>query len=278
MREDYREIVKFLLTSGAKINQPDANGTTPLLLALMDGHIDLARFLIEQRADINAADGYGRTPLFSAIDARNAGFYANPHAGPNETDALDVIKTLLDRGARPEVRTNAVVPNRGWQQTDGSWVNFTGQTPFLRAALAGDITVMRLLLAHGANPNVATEGGTTPLMAAAGVNYVAGRTFTHSPSETLEAVRLCLDNGADVNAQNSMGFAAAHGAANRGLDDILRLLADHGANLAIKDKEGRTPETFAEGVFLAVTPPASKPETAKLIRDLTEKYDSKAQR
>jgi ankyrin repeat protein len=171
-----------------------------------------------------------------------------------------------------------VVPNRGWQQTDGSWVNFTGQTPFLRAALAGDITVMRLLLAHGANPNIATEGGTTPLMAAAGVNYVAGRTFTHSRSETLEAVRLCLDNGADVNAQNSLGFAAAHGAANRGLDDVLRLLAEHGANLAIKDKEGRTPVTFAEGVFLAVTPPAAKPETAKLIRDLTEKYDSKAQR
>jgi hypothetical protein len=55
-------------------------------------------------------------------------------------------------------------------------------------------------------------------------------------------------------------------------------LAEHGANLAIKDKEGRTPVTFAEGVFLAVTPPAAKPETAKLIRDLTEKYDSKAQR
>jgi len=278
VRDDNREMVKLLMSSGAKINQPDANGTTPLLLALINGHIDLAKFLIDQNADINAADGYGRTPLFSAIDARNAGHYANPYDGSNETDALDVIKTLLDRGARADVRTKAVVPNRGWQQTDGSWVNFTGQTPFLRAALAGDITVMRLLLAHGANANLATEGGTTPLMAAAGVNYVAGRTFTRSRNETLEAVKLCIENGAEVNAQNSLGFTAAHGAANRGLDDVLHLLAEHGANLDVKDKEGRTPLAFADGVFLAVTPPTPRPETAKLIRELLQKFDSKAGR
>jgi ankyrin repeat protein len=278
VREDNREIVKLLLASGAQINQPDANGTTALLLALIDGHIDLAQFLLERGADINSADGYGRTPLFSAIDARDAGFYANPYAGTNETNPLDVIKVLLDRGAHPDVRTRAVVPNRGWQQTDGSWVNFTGQTPFLRAAFAGDVTVMRLLIAHGANPNLATNDGTTPLMAAAGVNYVVGRTFTHPRVDTLEAVKLCLETGADVNAQNSLGFTAAHGAANRGLDDVLRLLAEHGANLAAKDKEGRTPLTFAEGVFLAVTPPAAKPETAKLIGELIQRYDSKAQR
>lgn len=277
VRDNNSEMVKLLLDSRAKIDQPDANGTTPLLLALINGHIDLAKFLIEKGADINAADGYGRTPLFSAIDARNAGFYSNPYT-TNETSPLEVIQLLLDRGARPNVRTKAVVPYRGWQQTDGSWVNFTGQTPFLRAALAGDITVMRLLLAHGANPNLATVGGTTPLMAAAGVNYVAGRTFTHSRSETLEAVRLCIENGADVNAQNSLGFAAAHGAANRGLDDVLRLLAERGANLAVKDKEGRTPVTFADGVFLAVIPPTPRPDTAKLIRELIQKYDSTTQR
>src|SRR5947207_10050817 len=81
VREDNREVVKLLLASGAQINQTDANGTTALLLGLIDGHMDLAQFLIERGADINSADGYGRTPLFSAIDARDAGFYANPHAG-----------------------------------------------------------------------------------------------------------------------------------------------------------------------------------------------------
>ena len=110
VREDNREIIKLLLASGAQINQPDANGTTALLLALIDGHLDLAQFLIERGADINSADGYGRTPLFAAIDARDAGFYANPLAGTNETSPLDVIKSLLDRGAHPDVRTKAVVP------------------------------------------------------------------------------------------------------------------------------------------------------------------------
>jgi len=79
-------------------------------------------------------------------------------------------------------------------------VDFTGQTPFLRAALSGDITVMRLLLDRGADPNRATDAGTTALMAAAGVNWMGGQTFTESKDALMEAVRLCLEKGADVNA------------------------------------------------------------------------------
>src|SRR5690606_27320265 len=106
-----------------------------------------------------------------------------------------------------------------------SWVDFTGQTPFLRAALAGDVTVMRLLLEHGADPGIATFGGTTPLAAAAGVNWVVNQTFDEGPAALLAAVELCYELGNDVNAVNSMGIAAIHGAANRGSNDIVRFLA-----------------------------------------------------
>ena len=153
-------------------------------------------------------------------------------------------------------------------QLTGSWVNFDGQTPLIRAALAGDITLMRLLLEHGANPNLSTYEGTTPLMAAAGVNWVIGETFTRSEDEYLAAVRLCLELGNDVNTVNKQGFTAMHGAANRGFDKMITLLAEKGAKLDAKDSQGRTPMTFAEGVFLALQPPSRKPTTIALLQKL----------
>jgi ankyrin repeat protein len=148
-------------------------------------------------------------------------------------------------------------------------VDFTGQTPFIRAALAGDVTVMKRLLARGADPKIPTFGGTTALMAAAGVNWVVDQTADEGPKALLDAVQLCVELGLDVNAINSMGLTAAHGAANRGSDDILRFLAGKGARLEVKDKEGRTPLTWAEGVFLATHPARPKPSSIALLKQLT---------
>jgi hypothetical protein len=83
-------------------------------------------------------------------------------------------------------------------------------------------------------------------------------------------VKVCLDLGFDVNAVNQMGLAAVHGAANRGSDDIIELLASRGARLDIADKEGRTPTTWAEGVFLATNSPVAKPSTIALLKRLLQ--------
>ena len=153
-------------------------------------------------------------------------------------------------------------------QFDASWVNFDGQTPFVRAALSGDIEVMRLLLANGADPNIKTAQGTTSLMAAAGINWIPGQTYSHSEEEYVEAVKLCLERGADVNAANSLGLTAIHGAANRGWVSMIQILADHGARLDVKDIGGRTPMIFAQGIFLAVRPPEAKPKAIALLKEL----------
>jgi ankyrin repeat protein len=178
-----------------------------------------------------------------------------------------LIKALLAKGAATNTRANTM-PVRGFMQVSANWANFDGQTPFLRAALAGDITVMRLLLEHGADPNINTNDGATPLMAAAGVNWVVSQTFSHSDAEYLEAAMLCIDKGNDVNAVNSQGFTAVIGAANRGFDAMIKLLAEHGAKLDVKDKQGRSAMTFAEGVFLAVNPPVNRPTTIALLKQL----------
>jgi ankyrin repeat protein len=131
---------------------------------------------------------------------------------------------------------------------------------------------MKLLGEHGADPNIKSANGTTPLMAAAGVNWTVAQTFDEGPEALLEAVKLAHGLGNDVNAQNALGLAAVHGAANRGLNDIIRWLAANGAKLDIVDNVGRTPVTWAHGVFLATHPPVDGPETAALIESLLAQH------
>jgi ankyrin repeat protein len=274
-RDGRLESARILVTAGANVNQADANGITPLIMAITNNHVDVARFLMERGADINASDWYGRTPLWAAVETRNMDVDNATFENSVDREPLfTLIEALLDRGANPNVRMKEVPPiRRSMLRVTGSlsWVDFTGQTPFLTAALSGDLRVMRLLLAHGADPHIPTVAGTTALMAAAGVNWVFFQTYDEGPTALLDAVKLCWELGMDVNAVNSMGLTALHGAANRGSDEIIRFLVEKGARLDVKDNEGRTPLTWAEGVFLATHPARPKPSSIELIKQLTAK-------
>jgi len=268
-RDGNLEMARVLLDAKADLERRSANGTRPLVVAIINNHIELAMFLLEQGADPNAADDFHkRTPLYAAVEMRNPDFTReSPPTVSDKRDPMDLIKALLARGADPNAQVNTT-PVRGFMQGSASWVNFDGQTVFIRAALAGDITLMRLLLQHGADPNIKTYEGSTALMASAGVNWVVAQTYSRSEDEYLEAAKLCLEKGADVNAINNQGFTPMHGATNRGFDKMVQLLFDHGSKLDVKDKQGRTPTTFAEGVFLAVQPPVRKPNTIALLEKL----------
>ncbi|HUQ51078.1 MAG TPA: ankyrin repeat domain-containing protein, partial [Gammaproteobacteria bacterium] len=166
-------------------------------------------------------------------------------------EAFALIERLLEAGAEPNARTREFPHERRYiVSVVGSvaWVDLTGQTPFLRAAAAGDLRVMRLLLAHGADPNIATTAGTTPLMVAAGVNWAVAETFDEGPAALLEAVRLAHELG----------------------NDVIEYLAANGARLDVRDREGRSPLDWAAGVFLATHPPVRKPETIALLERLLE--------
>jgi ankyrin repeat protein len=271
-RDGRMDTVRMLLEAGADINARDANDITPLITAITNNHPELARYLIERGADVKAVDWYGRTPLWAAIETRNMDVdNASFENGIDRAPFLALIEVLLQRGADPNARTKEVPPIRNdFLRITGSlsWVDFTGQTPFITAALAGDVTVMKLLLKHGADPNIPTFAGTTALMAAAGVNWVVDQTYDEGQPALLEAVKLCVELGLDVNAVNSMGLTALHGAANRGSDEIIKYLVSIGARLDVKDKEGRTPLTWAEGVFLATHPARPKPNSIALIKQL----------
>ena len=270
-REGRVEAVRMLLAAGADREVGDANDIRPLVMALTNNQLPVARLLLEAGSDVNAADWFGRAPLWSAIDVRNQ--EVNDGAQDNGIDrkaALDIIDALLDRGAHPNARIQQVTPVRFHVLTLGAftWVDFTGETPFIRAAISGDVTVMKRLLAKGADPHLSTLQGTSALMAAAGMNWVVSQTWTESPEQLLEAVKLCVELGLDVNQKNSMGLQAIHGAANRGSNDIIRFLAANGAELETPDRESRTPLDWANGVFLATVAPTPKPESIALLNQL----------
>ena len=274
-RDGLTDIAQRLISAGADLEQAEANGMRPLVMAVLNGNVEVAHVLLEAGADPNADDFWGRSPLWAAVEYRNLDMNNRDQDSPttNGVDRepfLGLIAALIERGANVNARTREVPPSRRWLYSlgDVSWVDYTGQTPFLRAALSGDTTVMRLLLEHGADPNLSTFAGTTPLMAAAGVNWVVAQTYTESPEALLEAVQLCLANGADINAVNSMGLSALLGAVNRGSNHIIRYLAEHGADLDVVDVQGRDAQRWAEGVFLAAVGAEKKPATIELLDEL----------
>jgi ankyrin repeat protein len=282
-RAGHLELARLLIDHGANVELADGNGVTPLINAIVNAsiirvnrsgtsdHLKIAQLLLDRGADVNAADWYGETPLWAAVDVRNLELGRDGNDRGVREEALALIERLLESGADPNARTREYAHERRFILVvvgSVSWVDLTGQTPFLRAAAAGDVEVMRLLLAHGADPNIATDAGTTPLMVAAGVNWAVAETFDLGNDALLEAVKLAHSLGNDVNAVNSMGVAAIHGAANRGANDVIEYLAANGARLDVADAQGRTPLDWAAGVFLATHPPVRKPETIALLERL----------
>ncbi|MES2624708.1 MAG: ankyrin repeat domain-containing protein [Pseudomonadota bacterium] len=287
-RQGNLALTKLLVEAGADINTPDANGITPLINAIINhsivnvnrtgqsDHLKIAQYLIEAGANVNAQDWYGQTALWTAVDIRNLEFTVTATTNKVDRDgAFALIESLLTAGADPNLRTKEFPPERRFIAGTGfnGWVDMTGQTPFLRASIAGDLRVLRLLLDHGADPNITTSDGTNPLMVAAGVSWAVAETFDEGADALLETVKLTHSLGNDINAVNSMGIRAIHGAANRGSNDIISYLAENGALLDVADNESRTPITWAKGVLTGARAPTEKPETIKLLQELQAKAE-----
>ena len=242
-RQGCLECAQTLVESGADVNQVTNYGWTPLLTATQNRHYILGKYLLDHGADPNIANKGGWTPLYLATDNRNieAGDY--PVRKP-DMDHLDFIKLLIAHGANVNARVCGVksTPKECQGDTTETRTNFTmqwlyedGATPFLRAAQSGDVTLMKLLLDHGADPKIATAHNDTALAVASGIGWVEGVTFEWSPKESTEAVQMCLNLGIDPNIQDDQGRTALHGAAHKGRTDVIQLLVDHGANMEAHD-------------------------------------------
>ena len=232
VRADDLDSVKVLLAAGADVNQVTGYGWSPLLVATQNRYYRLGAYLIDHGADVNLANQGGWTPLYLATDNRNIESGDYP-VRKGDMDHLDFIKLLLDKGANVNARMKDSTETR--TVFTNQWLDENGATAFLRASQSGDLVLMKLLLAHGADPKIGTVLHVTALEVAAGVGWVEGITYEWSPEATLEAVKMLLDLGLDVNAQADTGRTALHGAAHKGRTDIIQVLVDHGAKLDVRD-------------------------------------------
>src|ERR1700739_1331538 len=137
-------------------------------------------------------------------------------------DHLDFIKLLLDKGADVNARIKDSTETR--TVFTNQWLDENGATAFLRASQCGDVVLMKLLLPRGADPKIDTVLHVTPLQVAAGIGWVEGITYEWSPEQTLEAVKMLVDLGLDVNAKADTGRTALHGAAHKGRSDVVQVL------------------------------------------------------
>jgi ankyrin repeat protein len=307
-RQGHIEAATALLDAGADINEPSkGDKTSPVLMAIINGHFDLAKVLIDRGADIKAASANGVTPLYATLNVQWApkALYPQPRAyAQQKLSYLELMKILIDKGADVNARLKMKVWYSGYN-FDLSGVDEIGATPFWRAAYAADIEAMKLLKAHGADPQIPTMRpagrpqtgdsdrtnisdvsglppvpvggpGVTPLQAASGVGYAEGfaaNSHRYAPSGMLPAVKFLIEElGADVNARDHEGNTALHHAASRGDVEMILYLVSKGADVKAVNREGQTTADMANGPVQRTQP---YPEALELLVKLGAKNNNK---
>ena len=263
VRAGYLDMTRLLVEAGASPEETLFDGTSALVLATRNGHYELGAYLLDAGADPNA-DDQGWTALHEIKWTRrpNLGFNNPPPLVTGATSDLEFVRTLAAHGADLDARMTKE-PNNRYRNV----LNRVGSTPFLLAAKAADVELMRLLVELGADPLLPNEDGTTPLMVAAGVGIWAVGESPGTNEEALAAVRYALALGGGVTTVDDNGDTALHGAVLRGSEPLVRFLLDRGADLEAANEKGWTPYRIAKGVFYSNTG-KRWPEMEKLLLEL----------
>jgi uncharacterized protein len=254
-REGRIEAVRALLKAGANANEAieaERNAkrsrfeeTSALILAVENGHFELAMELVNAGADPNDQRS-GFTPLHVVTWVRkpNRGddeFGQPPPEGSGKLTSLDFVRQITAKGADV---------NAGLKRADAARHELKLTTPFLMASRTADLPLMKLFVELGADPSTPNANGSTPLMAAAGLDCRAPDEEAGTEGECLEAVKYLLALGAGVNVVDQNGETAMHGAAYKSLPKVVHFLAENGARIETwntTNKWGWTPLRIAEG-------------------------------
>ncbi len=310
--ENHIEAVRFLVAKGAATFARSINDYTPLLFAAQQGNIEIGKYLLDNGADVNesAPDGIsGNTnarwnlipdteasALLVAIDSGNeemALMLLHEGADPNLDGAgrtalhsavqhqmPTLVKALLDNGADPNARLTRNMPvlSRVILIDNGMSVYKLGATAFFLAASFGDLEIMNILVAGGADPQLTSNDGTTALMVAAGVDFVEGqdkynrRWFDDNIVELQEsamvAVARCLELGLDINARNNKNQTALHGAVYLAGNQFISYIIENGAEINAINDRGQTAYMIADKGEYRAGATMSLPAVARHLEQL----------
>ena len=241
---------RMLLRAGAKPNdaQPKT-GLTPLMIASAMGHTKAVDVLLDNGANPNLADANGYTALHRVVRDSDYGIDLN-----SKDAILTVVKSLLKHGANPNARLvqdkeraaeeikngNVAIEGKRTAVTVDEII-LQGATPLFLAAEVNNLDVIKALVNAGADPLIASDRGTTPLMMAAGAGTdVQRERELEERSTAVETAKFLVEHGADVNAAGQYGWTALHAAAYQGLNDVIEYLVSKGAKIDQKDEFGQT--------------------------------------
>jgi ankyrin repeat protein len=265
-REGHMETVKNLVEGHANVNEVSGGDKfSPLVTAITNGHLTIAKYLLDRGADPNLVTVSGLTALYATIDVQWApkAWFPQPSTDQEKVTYLELMRALLEHGAN----VNAEVGEKLWFRSftnDYTWVDPAGATAFWRAAQSSDVAAMHLLIEFKADPKLASKAGDTPLMAAAGIGWAANWSV-NAPYPLVDAVKYCVELGNDVNAADNRGYAALHGAAYLGDNDMINFLVSKGAKVDAKSKGGDSPADMANGPTRFGQP---HPESVALLEKL----------
>ncbi|MGH9785547.1 MAG: ankyrin repeat domain-containing protein, partial [Terriglobia bacterium] len=242
---------RALLTAGADVNEASADYGSALVVAAASGSELLGIYLLEKGANPNVADGFGITALHHAVAkglSLLTGIVYDPAYRVRPSNLPKLVQALLSNGANPNAKVTKGIPSY-LMAPDAPPLTLPGATPFFLATVAADVDLMRMLAQAGADISINGRGNTTPLMVAAGAaqDATTGRN-EQEQKNALDAVKLLVELGADVNATNDDGQTALHAAAFNGADEIVQFLAGRGAAVDVRDKNGETPWSMAAGI------------------------------
>jgi ankyrin repeat protein len=252
---------RILLNANGNPNEVlPKSGATPLIIASSIGNPDVATLLLDKGADPNVVDANGFTALHHAV--RDSDYGIDP---ATKATAVTVVKTLLAHGANPNVRLKIDGEKAAAERKANAGgvgarakrtamtiteIELNGATPVALAAEVNNLEAIKALVDAGADPLVATETGTTPLMLASGAGTDVQRARSLEERATaVQTARYLLDHGADVNAAGQFGWTALHAAAYQGLNDVIQVLASKGAKLDAMDGLGQTPLSISLSVL-----------------------------
>lgn len=267
-RQNAQAAGRALVTAGAKLDETDPDGATALVIAIINAHYEFAAFLLDAGADPNVVDTEaGMGPLYAAIDMHRLAIgHGRPNPRPTGTlTAVDIVRKLLERKANPNAALKAPTFQR--HHTMGDFALAKGATPLMRAAKSGDVEVMRLLLAAGADPQATMANQANALMLASGLGWRDGSPAAPSydqgtDQEAVEAIDMLLALGVPLEATSTQGDTALHAAVTgRGSPLIVRHLLARGASQSARNKRGLTPLEAAK---------ASRKDLSALVAILSE--------